>query len=76
MSSRLEELETEKANLEAAYQNILEAGQEFQTRDGRVKQASLSTIMERLNTVRQEIAALKADGTGMTDTVLMKWGGM
>ena len=38
---RLEDLRKEKEQLEQAYQNILEAGQEFQTRDGRVKQANL-----------------------------------
>ena len=52
---RLEDLRKEKEQLEQAYQNILEAGQEFQTRDGRVKQANLKEVMARLNAVKAEI---------------------
>ena len=73
---RLEELRKEKEQLEQAYQNILEAGQEFQTRDGRVKQASLKEVMTRLNAVKAEIAEYEYETGGRTDTVLLKFNGM
>lgn len=73
---RREDLRKEKEQLEQAYQNILEAGQEFQTRDGRVKQASLKEVMARLNAVKAEIAQYEYEAGGRTDTVFLKFNGM
>lgn len=71
-----EELENEKAKLLAVKKNILEGGQEFQTRDGRVKQASLDTIMNRLASIQYELSQFEEVYGGMTDTVRLKFGGM
>lgn len=73
---RREDLRKEKEQLEQAYQNILEAGQEFQTRDGRVKQANLKEVMARLNAVKAEIAQYEYETGGRTDTVFLKFNGM
>lgn len=74
--ARLEDLRKEKEQLEQAYQNILEAGQEFQTRDGRVKQANLKEVMARLNAVKTEITQYEYETGGRTDTVFLKFNGM
>lgn len=71
-----EELKNEEAKLLAVKQNILEGGQEFQTRDGRVKQASLDTIMNRLASIQSELSQFEEAYGGMTDTVRLKFGGM
>ena len=73
---RREDLRKEKEQLEQAYQNILEAGQEFQTRGGRVKQANLKEVMARLNAVKAEIAQYEYETGGRTDTVFLKFNGM
>lgn len=73
---RLEDLRKEKEQLEQAYKNILEAGQEFQTRDGRVKQANLKEVMARLNAVKAEITQYEYETGGRTDTVFLKFNGM
>ena len=70
-----EELQKEKEALETARMNILEGGQEFQTRDGRVKMASLETIMQRLAEVNSALSQSDS-ANGMTDTVRLKFGGM
>nr|DAW60808.1 MAG TPA: hypothetical protein [Caudoviricetes sp.] len=70
-----EELQKEKEALETARMNILEGGQEFQTRDGRVKMASLETIMQRLSEVNSALNQIDSVN-GMTDTVRLKFGGM
>ena len=69
-----EELQKEKEALETARMNILEGGQEFQTRDGRVKMASLETIMQRLAEVNSALNQIDSVN-GMTDTVRLKFGG-
>ena len=74
--SRLEELQDELKILTTTYKNILEGGQEFQTRDGRVKQANLSDVKAQINAVRAEIAELTSASNGMTDTIRLKWGGV
>lgn len=71
-----EELLIEKEALEKARLNILEGGQEFQTRDGRVKQAQLETIMNRLSNIQSELSQFDNSYGGMTDTVRLKFGGM
>ncbi len=71
-----EELLIEKEALEKARLNILEGGQEFQTRDGRVKQAQLETIMNRLANIQSELSQFDNAYGGMTDTVRLKFGGM
>lgn len=61
----------ERKQLQAAIKSILEAGQEFQTRDGRVRQANLDKLYKRLDAVN---AAL-SDSDSMTDTVLLRYDG-
>lgn len=71
-----EDLLKEKEALENARMNILEGGQEFQTRDGRVKMASLETITSRLAEVQSALNQMDAVDGGMTDTVKLRFGGM
>ena len=73
--SRLDELQEELKILKTTYKNILEGGQEFQTRAGRVKQANLSDVKAQINAVRAEIAELTSASNGMTDTLRLKRGG-
>ena len=70
-----EELQKEKEALETARMNILEGGQEFQTRDGRVKMASLETIMQRLAEVNSALNQIDSVN-GMADSVRLKFGGI
>lgn len=62
----LEELKERRANVQEAINNILEAGQEFQTRTGRVKQANLQTLQNQLAMLNNEIAMM--EGTSYSDT--------
>lgn len=71
-----EELLKQKEALETARMNILEGGQEFQTRDGRVKMASLETIAAQLADVNYMLTQIDAVNGGMTDTVKLKFGGI
>ena len=68
----LEALRAEREKVQAAIDNILEAGQEFQTRDGRVKFANLSKLYDRLAYLDNAIAA--AQGTNC-NTAYLKFGG-
>ena len=68
----LEALTAEREKVQAAIDNILEAGQEFQTRDGRVKFANLSKLYDRLAYLDNAIAA--AQGTNC-NTAYLKFGG-
>lgn len=74
--SRLEELQEELTLLRTTYKNILEGGQEFQTRAGRVKQANLSDVKAQINAVMAEIAEINSTANGTTDTIRLKWGGV
>lgn len=74
--SRLDELQEELTLLRTTYKNILEGGQEFQTRAGRVKQANLSDVKAQINAVQAEIAELSSTSGGNTDTIRYKWGGV
>ena len=67
------EMEEERTQVKAAIQNILEAGQEFQTRDGRVKFANLDKLYSRLSQLDNAIAA--ANGESGANTVYYKFGG-
>ncbi len=69
------ELQAEKASLQTAIKNVLEGGQEFQTRNARVKQASLDSLQSRLATVESELAQYDDGSTGMTTHVLLQFGG-
>ena len=69
-----EDLLEERDNLKATIKNILEGGQEFQTRDGRVRQANLQTLYDRLGQVENAIAAAECDGGA--NTVLLKFEGV
>lgn len=66
MTTKLEELLARKEKLQNAIDNVLEAGQEFQTRTGRVKMANLQTMQQQLANLESEIADLQ--GNGYTDT--------
>ncbi len=74
--SRLDELQEELKLLRTTYKNILEGGQEFQTRAGRVKQANLSDVKAQINAVMAEIAEINSNANGTTDTIRLKWGGV
>ena len=65
-------LRAEREKVQVAIDNILEAGQEFQTRDGRVKFANLSKLYDRLAYLDNAIAA--AGGTNC-NTAYLKFGG-
>jgi hypothetical protein len=69
----LEALKAEREKVQAAIDNILEAGQEFQTRDGRVKFANLSKLYDRLAYLDNAIAA--AEGNSGYNTAYLKFGG-
>ena len=56
----IEELKAERDDVKTAIKNILEAGQEFQTRTGRVKFANLDKLYARLQQL--EDAILAAEG--------------
>lgn len=64
--SCLETLKSRKAKIEEAIENVLEAGQEFQTRNGRVKQANLQTLQQQLANIESEISLL--EHSDYTDT--------
>lgn len=66
------ELEARKTALETAIINVLEGGQEFQTRNARVKQVPLEILQEQLAAVESALDSL--NGTNAT-TVLLKYGG-
>lgn len=73
--SEYEELQKELELLKETRQNILEGGQEFQTRDGRVKQANLNDINRQIAEVKAQIADLNPRQGMNTETVLMKFNG-
>lgn len=62
----LEQLMMQRGKLQEAIDNVLEAGQEFQTRTGRVKQANLETLQRQLAQVNNQIAEMQ--GNDYTDT--------
>ena len=68
----LEALRAEREKVQAAIDNILEAGQEFQTRDGRVKFANLSRLYDRLAYLDNAIAAAQGNSY---NTAYLKFGG-
>lgn len=72
MATQSELLEQRK-KVQDAINNVMTAGQEFQTRTTRVKQASLSELRKQLADIDNELSYYKSDG--YTDTVLMKFGG-
>lgn len=57
--SYLQELKERRAEIKDAITNVLEAGQEFQTRNGRVKQANLQTLQQQLAQLDSEINSLE-----------------
>lgn len=71
--TRLEELLARRDKVQTAIDNVLEAGQEFQTRTGRVKMANLQTLQQQLANLDSEINALRGDG--YTDTELLVFRG-
>lgn len=66
--TRLETLLERREKLQQAIDNVLEAGQEFQTRTGRVKMANLQTLQQQLASLDSEIAEMQSDT--YTDTEL------
>lgn len=59
----LEELKEERADIKQSIKDILEGGQEFQTRNGRVKQVNLQTLYNRLAIVEAQINEFSGDYT-------------
>lgn len=70
----LEELKERRDKLKETYYNILSAGQEFQTRTGRVKQADLEQVRQDLQAVEAQIASMEGQKDGMTDKILLELG--
>ena len=62
----LEQLLEERNKTQEAIDNVLEAGQEFQTRTGRVKQVPLESLRRQLADINNRIADLQQ--TDYTDT--------
>lgn len=71
----LEELQTRREKLLETINNVLEAGQEFQTRTGRVKQVNLPTLQAQLASIDAQIAELKGASSAYTDTELLVFRG-
>ena len=69
----LETLLAEREKVQEAINNILEAGQEYQTRSGRVKFANLDKLYDRLSYLDNAIAA--AQGNNNINVVLQQFGG-
>jgi len=67
-----EELLKRKESIEQAIQNVLEAGEEFQTRNGRVKQASLSSLQAQLASVETQLSQYEGN---MATTEIFVYGG-
>ncbi len=68
-----DELLAQKAAIQTAITNILEGGQEFQTRNARVKMPALENLQSQLSEIDSELSSMGA-GTNST-TVLLKYGG-
>jgi hypothetical protein len=68
-----DELLTRRTELQAAITNVLEAGQEFHTRNARVKQASLDSLRAELANIDTQLSAY--NDSGMTHTTLLVYGG-
>lgn len=61
--TKRQELLARREKIVAAMDNILEGGQEFQTRTGRVKQVNYELLKKELNDIDTELAFLD-DGSG------------
>ena len=57
----LADLQAERTKVQEAINNILEAGQEYQTRSGRVKFANLDKLYDRLAYLDNAIAAAEGN---------------
>lgn len=69
----LESLIAEREKVQEAINNILEAGQEYQTRSGRVKFANLDKLYDRLGYLDNAIAA--AQGNSGCNVEYLQFGG-
>lgn len=69
----LETLLERKQKIQESIDNVLEAGQEFQTRNGRVKQADLGTLQKQLAQVETDIAMIS--NNTYTDTEILQYRG-
>ncbi len=69
----LESLIAEREKVQEAINNILEAGQEYQTRSGRVKFANLDNLYDRLAYLDNAIAA--AEGNNGCNVAYLQFGG-
>lgn len=69
----LETLLERKQKIQESIDNVLEAGQEFQTRNGRVKQANLDTLQRQLAQIESEIADISQNT--YTDTEILRYRG-
>lgn len=69
----LDDLKAERTKVQEAINNILEAGQEYQTRSGRVKFANLDKLYDRLAYLDNAIAV--AENNGSCNTVYQEFRG-
>lgn len=62
----LEDLKDRRKKIQEAIDNVLEGGQEIQTRTGRVKMANFQSLQQQLASVEAEIS--DRENSGYTDT--------
>lgn len=73
MATQLEILTERRSKVLEAINNVLEAGQEFQTRNGRVKQANLQVLQTQLAQLDMQIADIS--NTEYSDTEILVFRG-
>ena len=64
----LEDLKDRRKKIQETIDNVLEGGQEIQTRTGRVKMANFQSLQQQLASVEAEIS--DRENSGYTDTEL------
>lgn len=64
-----------KSQLQEAMKNVLEGGEEFQTRNARVKQTSYETLAAQLKDVENQLAELDEAEGGRAMVTHLKFGG-
>lgn len=70
--SRKEELLARKQKIQSALDDILEGGQEFQTRTGRVKMVSYDSLKRELNEIETELAFMGEGGNAMDELLCVQ----
>ena len=69
----LEDLKGRRKKIQEAIDNVLEGGQEIQTRTGRVKMVNFQSLQQQLASVEAEISDRECNG--YTDTECMVFRG-